>query len=71
MSMASLYRKILALFKVRMTYSSAFTSEDSENFSEFNQVTRHKLSYILCSANEVEKLFLKEFKCVQIAVART
>ena len=54
-----------------MTYSSAFTSEDSENFSELNQVTRHKLSYILCSANEVEKLFLKEFKCVQIAVART
>ena len=33
-----------------------FTSEDFENFSEFNYVTRHKLSNILCSAIEVEKL---------------
>ena len=38
-------------------FSSVFTSEDCDNFPEFEYVTNSKLSNILCNTKEVEKLF--------------
>ena len=37
-------------------FSSVFTSEDCDNFPEFEYVTNSKLSDILCDTKEVEKL---------------
>ena len=37
-------------------FSSVFTSEDCDNFPEFEYVTNSKLSSILCNTKEVEKL---------------
>ena len=37
-------------------FSSVFTSEDCDNFPEFEYVTNCKLSNILCNTKEVEKL---------------
>ena len=37
-------------------YSSVFTSEDCDNFPNFDYVFTSKLSNIYCSANEIEKL---------------
>ena len=37
-------------------FSSVFTSEDCDNFPEFEYVTNSKLSNILCDTKEVEKL---------------
>ena len=37
-------------------FSSVFTSEDCDNFPEFEYVTNCKLSNILCNIKEVEKL---------------
>ena len=37
-------------------FSSVFTSEDWDNFPEFEYVTNSKLSNILCNTKEVEKL---------------
>ena len=38
------------------SFSSVFTSEDCDNFSEFEYVTNSKLANILCDTKEVEKL---------------
>ena len=40
-------------------FSSVFTSEDCDNFPEFEYVTNSKLSDILCDTKEVEKLLKK------------
>jgi len=37
-------------------YSSVFTSEDCDNFPNFDYVVTSKLSNIYCSVNEIEKL---------------
>ena len=50
----TLSQMILALLKE--FFSSVFTSEDCDNFPEFEYVTNSKLSDILCDTKEVEKL---------------
>ena len=47
-------------------FSSGFTSEDCDNFPEFESVTNSKLSNIFCDTKEVEKLF-KKIQYLQVA----